>query len=174
LEGARSGACLMIGGDKSAYQMLENLFYDLAVPRGFAYMGKSGAGHFVKMVHNGIEYGMMQAVAEGFSVMKKAPFQLDLKEVARVYNNGSVIQSRLIGWLESGFKKYGEELKQVSGSVQHTGEGEWTVKTARKLRVEAPVMTEAFKFRVRSQKKQSYAGKILTALRNQFGGHAIR
>jgi len=164
---------LMIGGEKKVFEKLKPVFQDLTRRESFRYMGKSGAGHFVKMVHNGIEYGMMQALAEGFSLMKKAPFGLDLQEVARVYNNGSVIQSRLVGWLEAGFAKYGRDLKEASGRVQHTGEGEWTVKEAKKFGVPVPAIKAAFDFRVRSAKKPSYTGKILTMLRNQFGGHPI-
>jgi 6-phosphogluconate dehydrogenase len=165
---------LMIGGEKAVFQKMKPLFDDLTRKESFGYMGKSGAGHFVKMMHNGIEYGIMQALAEGFTVMKKAPFGLDLTEVARVYNNGSVIESRLTGWMESGLKKYGPKLQEAAGSVKHTGEGEWTVKTAKKLRVPIPVIKASFDFRVQSAKKPSYTGKILMTLRNQFGGHRIK
>lgn len=173
-KGARQGACLMIGGEKSVYENVKPLFEDLATKNGYAYMGKSGAGHFVKMVHNGIEYGMMQAIAEGFAVMKKSPFRLNLQEIAKLYNHGSVIESRLVGWLEHAFEQFGADLKDVSGSVGHTGEGEWTLKTAKKLGVEAPAIENSVKFRVDSAKKPNYAGKILSALRNQFGGHSIK
>jgi glucose-6-phosphate 1-dehydrogenase len=171
--GARNGACMMIGGDKGAYEKLETLFKDGSVAGGYAYFGKAGAGHFVKMVHNGIEYGMMQSIAEGFALMKKSPFKLDLQEVARLYDRGSVIESRLVGWLESGFRLFGQDLRKVSGSVAYTGEGEWTVKTGKKWKMKLPVIEDSFKFRVRSKKSPSYAGKILSALRNQFGGHSI-
>ncbi|OHA74436.1 MAG: 6-phosphogluconate dehydrogenase (decarboxylating) [Candidatus Wildermuthbacteria bacterium RIFCSPLOWO2_01_FULL_48_29] len=165
---------LMIGGDKKVFEKLKFLFRDLTRRESFRYMGESGAGHFVKMVHNGIEYGMMQSLAEGFVLLKQSPFGLDVQEVAGVYNHGSVIESRLTGWLEQGLKKYGQELKAVSGSVAHTGEGEWTVKTARKLQVFTPVIKAALDFRLQSGRKQSYAGKILMMLRNQFGGHSIK
>ena len=171
--GARNGACMMIGGDRAAYEKLEPLFADGSVAGGYAYFGKAGAGHFTKMVHNGIEYGMMQSIAEGFALMKKSPFKLDLREAARIYNRGSVIESRLVGWLESGFRLFGQELKKVSGSVAYTGEGEWTVKTGKKWKMKLPVIEDSFKFRVRSKKSPSYMGKILSALRNQFGGHSI-
>ncbi len=172
-KGARAGSSLMIGGDKKIFIALEGLFQDLAAPGGYGYIGKSGAGHFVKMVHNGIEYGMMQAIAEGFAVMKKSPFKLDLKRVAEIYNHGSVIESRLIGWIKSAYEEFGENLKKISGSVSHTGEGEWTVKTAKKLKVPTPAIEGAFRFRVKSEKSPSYVGKILSALRNQFGGHDV-
>ena len=165
---------LMIGGDKKVFEKLKFLFRDLTRRESFRYMGESGAGHFVKMVHNGIEYGMMQSLAEGFVLLKQSPFGLDVQEVAGVYNHGSVIESRLTGWLEQGLKKYGQELKAVSGSVAHTGEGEWTVKTARKLQVFTPVIKAALDFRLQSGRKQSYAGKILMMLRNQCGGHSIK
>ncbi len=172
--GARRGACLMIGGDRAAFEWLEPCFRDVAVPGGYMYFGSAGAGHFVKMVHNGIEYGMMQALAEGFTVMKKSRFQLDLNAVAELYNHGSVVESRLVGWLQSAFEQYGEQLQGVSGSVAHTGEGEWTVKTAKKLKVPVPIIEGAYKFRVRSTNAPSYTGKILSALRNQFGGHDVK
>src|SRR3989344_3195773 len=168
--GARNGACLMIGGDKSRFLELQNLFADMALPEAFKFFGKAGAGHFVKMVHNGIEYGMMQAIAEGFEVMKKSDFNLNLEDVADLYNHGSVIESRLIGWLESGFKKYGEDLKDVSGTVAHTGEGKWTVEAAKELGIETPIIEGSYNFRVNSKDKSTFTSKILSMLRNQFGG----
>jgi glucose-6-phosphate 1-dehydrogenase len=171
--GARNGGSLMIGGDKRIFQQLEPLFRDLSVPGGYSYFGEAGAGHFVKMVHNGIEYGMMQAIGEGFAIMKKSPYKLDLEKIANVYNRGSVIESKLIGWLEEAYKMYGQDLKVVSSSVNYTGEGEWTVKTGKKLKVPTPVIEDSFKFRVRSKKTPSYIGKVLSALRNRFGGHSI-
>ena len=170
-EGARFGACLMIGGKKEIFEKLKPLFRDLAQKNGFQYLGKSGAGHFVKMVHNGIEYGMMQSIAEGFNLMKKSPFKLDLKKIAKLYNHGSVIESRLIGWLEKAFQKYGHDLKIVSGKVGATGEGKWTVKTAKKWKIPVKVIEDSVLFRLQSQKKPSYTGKILSALREQFGHH---
>ncbi|MCP6726493.1 MAG: glucose-6-phosphate dehydrogenase [Patescibacteria group bacterium] len=169
--GARQGASLMIGGDKEIYELLVPLFSDLSTQGGFGYMGKAGAGHFVKMVHNGIEYGMMQSIAEGFALMKKAPFSLNLKEVARVYNRGSVVESRLVGWLLEAYDIFGQNLKGISGSVSHTGEGEWTVKTAKKFKVNVEIIAKSLAFRIRSSVKPSYTGQILTALRNRFGGH---
>ncbi|OGZ97921.1 MAG: hypothetical protein A3B34_00285 [Candidatus Sungbacteria bacterium RIFCSPLOWO2_01_FULL_54_21] len=173
-EGARLGACLTVGGEEKTFRRYEDVFRALAGDAGLLYAGKSGAGHFVKMVHNGIEYGMMQAIAEGFAVMKKSPFRLDLKKIAETYNRGSVVQSRLIGWLGDGYEAYGEDLKSITGSVGHTGEGAWTVRTAKKLGVPVPVIKGAYDFRVSSKKNPSYIGKILSALRNQFGGHSVR
>jgi 6-phosphogluconate dehydrogenase len=149
-KGARDGACLMIGGNKAMFQTLLSLFEDLASDgSAYAHLGKTGAGHFVKMVHNGIEYGMMQAIAEGFEVLKKSDFNLDLEQVAGLYNKKSVIESRLVGWLMSGFKKFGQDLDDVSGTVAHTGEGEWTVVTAKKLGVPVPIIEESFNLRVK-------------------------
>ena len=170
--GALHGACMMVGGDQKAFKELEQLFADGSVPGGYGYFGAAGAGHFVKMVHNGIEYGMMQSIGEGFALMKRSPFKLDLQKIARLYDHGSVIESRLMEWLESGYKKFGQELKDVSGSVAYTGEGEWTVKTGKKWKMELPAVADSFKFRVRSQKNPSYLGKVLSTLRNQFGGHS--
>jgi 6-phosphogluconate dehydrogenase len=173
-EGARHGAALMIGGDGEDFARWEHLFRDLAGGRDYVHTGKSGAGHFAKMVHNGIEYGMMQSLAEGFAILKKAPFGFDLKKIAEAYNNGSVIESRLVGWLARAYEAHGEDLKGITGAVGHSGEGEWTAQTAKKLRVPAPVIADAFDFRVRSKKKPSYTGRILSALRNQFGGHSVQ
>jgi len=171
--GARNGGSLMIGGERKIYEYLEPLFRDLSVPDGYAYFGDAGAGHFVKMVHNGIEYGMMQSIAEGFALMKKSPFKLDLEKIANVYNHGSVIESHLVKWLEEAYQLYGQDLKSISGSVAYTGEGEWTVKSGKKMKLKLPVIEDSFKFRVRSKESPSYMGKVLSALRNRFGGHSI-
>src|SRR3989338_3802563 len=165
---------LMIGGDKKVFEKLKFLFRDLTRRESFRYMGESGAGHFVKMVHNGIEYGMMQSLAEGFTLLKEAPFDLDLPAVADLYNHRSVIESRLVGWLGDAYKQFGEDLEEVSGSVAHTGEGEWTVEAARDLEVPVPIIEGSLGFRVASKEHPNYTGKILSALRNQFGKHAVR
>lgn len=172
-KGAREGACLMIGGEEELYKKLEPLFRDIAAEGSYAYFGKSGAGHFVKMVHNGIEYGMMQAIAEGFEVLKNAPYPLHLTTVAGVYNNESVIESRLVGWLKQAYEKYGEDLGAVSGSVGQSGEGLWTVETAKELDIETPIIEGAVEFRKQSETKPSYTGKVLSVLRNTFGGHEV-
>ncbi len=171
--GARNGACLMIGGERALYDELTPLFADLSVAQGFAYMGASGAGHFAKMVHNGIEYGMMQAIGEGFEVLKKSEFNFDLAEVTRIYNHGSVIESRLVGWLGQAFAKNTTELNGISGEVSHSGEGEWTVKAARKLGVKTPIIKGSLDFRKKSTGHPTYTGKVVSALRNQFGGHDV-
>ena len=173
-KGARTGACIMVGGKKEIFGKYRDLFKKLSAPDAYAYMGKAGAGHFVKMVHNGIEYGMMQALAEGFAVLKKSDFKLNLEKVATLYNHKSVIESRFVGWLQNAYKKYGDNLTEVSGTVAHTGEGEWTVEAAKVLGVPVPIIEGSFKFRVESAKKPSYTGQVLSALRNQFGGHDIK
>jgi len=171
--GARTGACLMIGGKQEDFDAIEPLFEDFAGPNAYQFFPGAGAGHFVKMVHNGIEYGMMQAIAEGFALMRKTPWKLDLSRIADVYNHGSVIESRLIGWLRDAFQIFGQDLQPVSGSVKQLGEGAWTVKTAKEKKLAAKVIESALKFRYDSEKNPSYTGKIVSALRNRFGGHAV-
>jgi 6-phosphogluconate dehydrogenase len=172
--GARKGACVMVGGRHEVFQKLERLFADLSVENGYGYMGRAGAGHFVKMIHNGIEYGMMQALAEGFAVLKAAPFGLDLRKVADLYDHASVIESRLVGWLKAAYEQHGEELRDISGTVEQSGEGAWTVEAGKDLGVPTPVIDDALRFRLRSREAPSYAGQVLSALRNQFGGHEVR
>ena len=164
----------MVGGDEASFQALEPLFKDLAADGAYQFFKGSGAGHFVKMVHNGIEYGMMQALAEGFALLKKSKYKLDLTRVADIYSHQSVIESRLVRWMKSAFEEYGENLANISGSVAHSGEGEWTVKTAKRLGVSVKIIEDAFTFRVQSKKKPSYTGKLLSALRGQFGGHSVK
>ena len=171
--GARHGACLMIGGKQNIYEKLEPLFKALAKNNSYQFFGFAGAGHFVKMVHNGIEYGMMQAIAEGFAILKKSRFKLNLTDVAEIYNNGSVIESRLVGWMKKAFELHGENLKGVSGKVSHTGEGAWTVQTAHDLKMKAKIIEEALKFRIQSKKNPDFTGQAVSALREQFGGHSV-
>lgn len=171
--GALNGACLMIGGDKKMFAQLELLFKDISKDGSYQFFEGVGAGHFVKMIHNGIEYGMMQALAEGFAIMKKSRFKLNLHDVTKIYNHGSVIESRLVAWLKKAFEMRGEELKGVSGTVGHTGEGAWTVLSANELKVKAKIIDESFKYRIHSEKHPDYTGKILSALREQFGGHSV-
>ncbi|MBI2444369.1 MAG: glucose-6-phosphate dehydrogenase [Candidatus Magasanikbacteria bacterium] len=171
--GARTGSSLMIGGDAKLFAYLEPLWRDLSAAGGYQFFPGVGAGHFVKMVHNGIEYGMMQAIAEGFDILHRARFRLDLSRVADVYNHGSVIESRLLGWLRNALQIHGPKLARVSARVGHTGEGDWTVATAHALKVRDRVIHDAVRFRQRSQTHPEFAGKILSALREQFGGHAV-
>ena len=164
----------MIGGEKKVYEKYEKLFRDLALLDGYAYMGKAGAGHFVKMVHNGIEYGIMQAIGEGFEVMKRSKFKLPLLNIANLYNRGSVIESKLIGWLAKAFKEHGENLKSISGEVGHLGEGKWTIETAKSLGVPVKVIKDSLDFRLKSKGNPSFTGQVVSALRNQFGGHHVK
>jgi 6-phosphogluconate dehydrogenase len=172
--GARNGACIMVGGPETAYRKLEPLFADLAVDGGYGRMGRAGAGHFVKMVHNGIEYGMMQALAEGFAVLQASPFGLDLLRIAEVYNHRSVIESRLVGWLKDAYARSGAGLEGVSGTAAQSGEGRWTVDAAKELGISTPVIEDALRFRLASADHPSYTGKIISALRHEFGGHAMQ
>ena len=171
--GARNGACLMIGGEKELFERYTPLFESIASPQAYAHLGKAGAGHFVKMVHNGIEYGMMQSIADGVELLKVSPFDVDLMEAFKIYNNRSVIESRLVGWMLEGFAKYGLDLKEVSSTVGHTGEGQWTVDTAKEFGIRVPAIETAMEFRRQSGDHPSFAGKALSAMRNMFGGHAI-
>jgi 6-phosphogluconate dehydrogenase len=170
--GAREGACIMVGGDEGVFDEYEQLFADLSVENGYLYAGVSGAGHFVKMIHNGIEYGMMQAIAEGFDIMRASEYTLSLTDIAELYNHGSVIESRLVGWLKTGFDEYGEDLAGITGSASASGEGAWTVETAHALSVPATVIEDSLKAREKSQKKPSYQGQLVSVMRNQFGGHS--
>jgi 6-phosphogluconate dehydrogenase len=170
--GARNGACIMVGGEEAVFDEYEKLFADLSVPNGYLYAGASGAGHFIKMIHNGIEYGMMQAIAEGFDIMRASEYTLSLTDIADLYNHGSVIESRLVGWLQSGLDEYGEDLAGITGSASASGEGAWTVETAHALKVPATVIEDSLKAREKSQKKPSYQGQLISVMRNQFGGHS--
>ncbi len=170
-DGARNGGCLMVGGEEHLYEYLEPLYFELARSGGLQYFHGVGAGHFVKMIHNGIEYGMMQSIAEGFTILKNAKYDLDLTKVAEIYNHGSVIESRLIGWLKKALEIHTEDLSDISGMVDYTGEGSWTVETAKELGLDAKVIEEAVKFRIKSKRSPNYLGKILSALREQFGKH---
>ncbi|WP_028401140.1 phosphogluconate dehydrogenase (NAD(+)-dependent, decarboxylating) [Ectobacillus panaciterrae] len=171
-EGARHGACLMIGGDKDVFVDLEPLFKDLALEGGYSYAGKAGSGHFLKMVHNGIEYGMMQAIAEGFEVLDKSGFDFDYQEVARVWSHGSVIRSWLMELTERAFAE-DPRLDGIKGVMQSSGEGKWTVETALELQASAPVIAMSLFMRYRSLEQDTFHGKVVAALRNQFGGHAV-
>ena len=172
--GLENGYCLMVGGDQAAVSHCEPIFRTLAPPEGYAHVGPSGAGHFTKMVHNGIEYGLMQAYAEGFELLEAAPFGLDLKQVAALWNHGSVVRSWLLELLERAYETEGHDLERIRGWVADSGEGRWTVQTAVELNVPAPVITLALQMRFRSRQEESYAAQVTAALRNQFGGHAVK
>jgi 6-phosphogluconate dehydrogenase len=172
MDGARDGVCTMIGGDKEAFDQVEKLFQDISVENGYLYTGKSGSGHFLKMVHNGIEYGMMQAIAEGYEILEKSDFDYDYEEVSRVWNNGSVIRSWLIELMQNAFSK-DAKLDSLRGVMNSSGEGKWTVETALDLQAVAPVITLSQIMRYRSQENDTFSGKVVAALRNEFGGHAV-
>ena len=172
-KGAGNGACLMIGGKSQDFMQLIPLFVEISIPGGVKFFEGAGAGHFVKMVHNGIEYGMMQAIAEGFTLLKNSKYKLDLHRVAEVYNRGSVIESRLVNWLKEALSLYGNDLQKVSGVVSHSGEGEWTVNTAREMNLKVKVIEEALNFRINSLKNPSFTGRLVSAMRGMFGGHFV-
>lgn len=171
-KGALNGACLMVGGEEEVFKECEKLFKDISVDEGVLYTGKSGSGHFVKMVHNGIEYGMMQSIAEGFEVMHKSDFNIDYEKVAHVFNHGSVVRSWLMELVESAFSK-DKNLDSIKGVMHSSGEGKWTVETALDLGVPAPVIALSVFMRYRSLEDDTFSGKIVAALRNEFGGHDV-
>lgn len=172
MEGARNGACYMIGGDEEAWAIAEPLFRDTSVENGYLYAGKSGSGHFLKMVHNGIEYGMMAAIGEGFEVLEKSGYDFNFEEVARVWNNGSVIRSWLMELVERAFSK-DAKLDEIKGIMHSSGEGKWTLETAFDLQAATPVIAMALLMRYRSLETDTFTGKVVAALRNEFGGHAV-
>ncbi|MFB5936686.1 phosphogluconate dehydrogenase (NAD(+)-dependent, decarboxylating) [Peribacillus frigoritolerans] len=172
MEGARDGACYMIGGDPEAWSIVEPIFRDTAVENGYLYAGKAGSGHFLKMIHNGIEYGMMAAIGEGFEVLEKSDFDFDYEKVARVWNNGSVIRSWLMELTEHAFSK-DAKLDEIKGIMHSSGEGKWTVETALDLQAATPVIAMSLLMRYRSLDNDTFTGKVVAALRNEFGGHAV-
>ena len=172
LSGALHGACTMIGGDPAVFAHCEQVFQDISLPNGYLYTGPAGSGHFVKMVHNGIEYGMMQAIAEGFDVLHHSEYDFDYKEIARVWNHGSVVRSWLMELVQQAFGK-DPNLDALRGVMHSSGEGRWTVETALDLGVATPVIALSLLMRYRSQEQDTFAGKVVAALRNEFGGHAV-
>jgi 6-phosphogluconate dehydrogenase len=172
--GLANGYCLMVGGDDDAVAQVEPVFLDLAPENGYAHVGASGAGHFTKMVHNGIEYGLMQAYAEGFAVMEKSEFGLDLHEIAGIWRYGSVVRSWLLDLLYEAFEADGGDLEKIRGYVDDSGEGRWTIAEAIAEDVPVPVITAALFARFASREDESFAAKVNAALRNQFGGHAVK
>ncbi|TCD47881.1 phosphogluconate dehydrogenase (NAD(+)-dependent, decarboxylating) [Chlorobium sp. N1] len=172
LDGARHGACVMVGGEKEAYDAALPLFRDLTVEGGYGYMGPSGSGHFVKMVHNGIEYGMMQAMGEGFALMDASRYGLDLEEVARVWSNGSVIRGWLMELARDAFRRDGS-LGYLEGRVADSGEGRWTVESALEHGVSVPVIAASLFSRYRSRDDNAFSDRVVAALRYGFGGHAM-
>jgi 6-phosphogluconate dehydrogenase len=171
-EGARNGACTMVGGDEDSYKHCSKIFTDISVADGHLYCGPSGSGHFVKMIHNGIEYGTMQSIAEGFEVMQKSEFNLNLENVAKVWNHGSVVRSWLMELTERALSK-DANLDQIKGVMHSSGEGKWTLDTAMERQIATPVIALSVLMRYRSLETDTFSGKIVAALRNEFGGHAV-
>lgn len=172
--GLKNGYCEMVGGSDQAFALCEPIFKTLAPEDGYAHVGPTGAGHYVKMVHNGIEYGMLQAYAEGYEVLHASTeFKLDLHKIAALWNHGSVVRSWLNELAESAFEKDGD-LTDLRGYVEDSGEGRWTVQEAIDLNVPAPVITLSLLMRLRSRQADSFGAKVIAALRNEFGGHAVK
>ncbi|MBP9748117.1 MAG: decarboxylating 6-phosphogluconate dehydrogenase [Candidatus Pacebacteria bacterium] len=175
--GSLNGACMMVGGNKDKYDELEatGFFKDTCVDHGFGYMGPHGAGHFVKMIHNGIEYGMMQSIAEGYDLLRHSKeYNLDLERVTDVYAHGSVITSRLVSWLQDGIKKYGPDLNDISGRASASGEGKWTVEAGTREGISMPAIQAALDLRKASQETPSYQGKVTSTMRGEFGQHPVK
>lgn len=172
ISGARAGACTMIGGDPEVFKYIEPIFKDISVEKGYLYTGKSGSGHFLKMIHNGIEYGMMQAIGEGFQIVQESEFDYDLADVASVWNNGSVIRGWLMELAESQFKA-SPNLEDYRGVVAASGEAKWTIETALDMGIAVPTIALSLFMRNLSQEDDSFSAKVVSALRNGFGGHAI-
>ena len=171
--GLKEGYCLMVGGNDAAVKACEPAFLTLAPQGGYAHVGPPGAGHFSKMVHNGIEYGLMQAYGEGFEILRSSPFKYDLHQLASIWRYGSVIRSWLLDLTVLAFEQ-DPDLEKIRGWVDDTGEGRWTVQAAIDQNVPAPVITLSLMARFASRQDESYSAKVIAALRNQFGGHAVK
>lgn len=172
ISGALNGACTMVGGDPDVIEPLHQVFRDISVPDGYLYTGPAGSGHFTKMVHNGVEYGMMQSIAEGFEVLQKSQFPFDFEAVAKMWNHGSVIRGWLMELTEDAFAK-DPKLESIRGRMFSSGEGKWTLETALDLGVPTPVIALSLIMRYRSLQDDTFTGKVVAALRNEFGGHAV-
>ena len=174
IHGLAHGYCLMIGASPSAFQHCEPIFRTLAQPDGYAHVGPPGAGHYVKMVHNGIEYGMLQAYAEGYEILHASTdFTLDLGQIAKLWNHGSVVRSWLNELAERALSR-DDQLASIRGYVEDSGEGRWTVEEAMRLDVPAPVITLSLLARFRSRQEDSFGARVIAALRKEFGGHAVQ
>lgn len=171
--GLTEGYCTMVGGDPATFAYVEPLFKTLAPPDGYMLCGPHGAGHFVKMIHNGIEYGMMQAYAEGFEILRQSRYAFDLERICRLWNRGSVVRSWLLELAGRAFAA-DPDLQSIRGYVEDSGEGRWTVQEAIELDVPAPIITLSLQMRFRSRQEDSFSAKVLAALRQQFGGHAVK
>ena len=171
-EGARNGACLMIGGDREIYYRIEPVFKALSGSSGFAYLGESGSGHFVKMIHNGIEYGMMQAIGEGLEIMQHSPLGLELDKVTAVWQRGSIVSGLLMHMTAASLARE-PDLQSIEGIVAASGEANWTVNEAVRLGVAAPTIAAALFARFKSQDREKFAERSVAAMRREFGGHAV-
>ena len=171
--GLKVGFNLMVGGNEAVFKQVEPIFRTLAPPDGYAYVGPSGAGHYAKMVHNGIEYSMLQSYAEGFEILKAASFGFDLIQLTRLWNHGSVIRSWLLELAEDAFER-DPDLAHIKGYVEDSGEGRWTLDEALDHAVPAPALAMSLFMRYRSRQDDSFSAKVLAALRNEFGGHPVR
>ena len=171
--GLQNGYCMMVGGDKAIVGRLEPIFLTLAPKDGYLHAGPNGAGHFVKMIHNGIEYGMMQAYGEGFEILKASQFDLDLAKISHLWNQGSVVRSWLLELCESAFDK-DPKLDAIKGYVEDSGEGRWTVIEAIEKGVAAPTLAHSLFARFSSRQQDAFSNKVIAALRNEFGGHAVK
>jgi 6-phosphogluconate dehydrogenase len=171
--GFKVGFCLMVGGKQAVFKQAEPIFRTLAPPDGYAYVGPSGAGHYSKMIHNGIEYSMLQAYAEGFEILKASPYTYDLVQLSRLWNHGSVIRSWLLELAQAAFER-DPELSHIKGYVDDSGEGRWTLQEAIDHAVPAPALAMSLFMRFRSRQDDSFSAKVLAALRNEFGGHPVR
>jgi 6-phosphogluconate dehydrogenase len=172
--GLEVGFCLMVGGDEEPVKRLEPIFETLAPDEGYAHVGPSGAGHFVKMVHNGIEYGLMQSYAEGFEIMEHSEFDLDPHQISGIWRNGSVVRSWLLELLHAAFEQHGSKLEEIAPYVDDSGEGRWTINEAINENVPAPVIAASLFARFASRDEIKFSAKVAAALRQQFGGHAVR
>lgn len=172
MSGALNGVCAMVGGKKEVFDYCEGIFKAISVTDGYLYCGESGSGHFIKMIHNGIEYGMMQSIAEGFELMHHSEYQFDNEAVAKLWNNGSVIRGWLMELSEKAFSK-DAQLSSIRGIMHSSGEGKWMLETALEKGIATPVVALSLLMRYRSQQDDTFSGKLVAALRNEFGGHAV-
>lgn len=172
IQGARFGASLMVGGDPEIVSILEEVFNKVAKQNGYAYLGSSGSGHFAKMVHNGIEYGMMEAIAEGFDLLEASEFDYDYQKVSKVWANGSIIEGMLMDSVNQAFVKE-PHLDNIEGIIDDSGEGQWTIEEAMSRKIAVPVISQALFARYKSKDQNHFSEKIVAAMRNEFGGHKV-
>lgn len=172
INGARNGACLMAGGERHAVAVIEPVLQSISIKEGYGYFGGPGSGHYVKMIHNGIEYGMMQAIGEGFDILKASEYDIDFSLASKVWSNGSIIEGLLMRLMHEAFKQ-DANLDEIAGIVDASGEADWTLQEAVRLKVSAPVITSSLFVRYKSKDEERFSEKAVAALRNQFGGHKV-